>query len=226
LPNPGRPLATHRSDPDVWRRFGWGSDRHCDRIAVDIDAGDLDHGGLRQGIDRRQASMLAAFDAAGPFDVLDQAFEGDAVGGSDLEGAHDLALADRDGAGCDEGEDILAAGHSPGRAPGQWLRPAQSPADRRTPADFGAGFAELLFALTDCLAAGFFDEAAFGVAAFGAAAFWVAAFGTARLAGFELRLVGAPFADCAARRAMAAGNDTSSGVNSLGSVALTPAWLT
>jgi hypothetical protein len=54
-------------------------------------------------------SAPAALDRAGALDILQQALERDPVGGLDLEGLGNLALADRDRTRGDEVEDLLPA---------------------------------------------------------------------------------------------------------------------
>src|SRR5260370_28157775 len=108
-----------------------GASQH---LAVEVDAAELDDADLGEGTDRRQTPLAAAVDRGRALDVLDQAFEGATLGGRHLEGADDVALADRGRALRDEVENFLACRQTPKRAPCLGARVAGSLATRRLPA--------------------------------------------------------------------------------------------
>ncbi len=85
-------------------------DRARPQIAVGIGADHLDHGHFGQHAGGRQLPVAAAIDLAVLFQLLQQRLQRDAVGALQVEGARDLALADRPLAFADEGQHLFLGG--------------------------------------------------------------------------------------------------------------------
>ena len=94
-------------------------DRAGRDLAVRIGAGHFQNGDLRQRLRRGDALVASAFHGAVGLQLFQKLFQLLAVGAAgQLEGACDLALADRSRAVADEGEDRVLVGKATGKAAG------------------------------------------------------------------------------------------------------------
>ena len=89
-------------------------DRLAPEITILIRADDLDHGDFGQGAAAGETPATAAIDLAVALKILDQGFQWDAVGAAQVEGAGDLALADRTVLVLDEGQHLFLGGEGDG----------------------------------------------------------------------------------------------------------------
>src|SRR5690606_14322858 len=95
LADAGGPAMGARQDPDRRRLPAHRDEGLREELAVVVDAGDLDDADLRERPGRLQLALAASLRVAVALDVPEKALEGDAIARSHLEGARDLALADR-----------------------------------------------------------------------------------------------------------------------------------
>jgi hypothetical protein len=82
-------------------------DRPGPEIAVRVGADDLDDGDFGQFAGGAEAAVFSAIDGAIALQLLQQGFQRDPIGAFQMEGAGDLALADRRRTLADEGENLL-----------------------------------------------------------------------------------------------------------------------